>query len=139
MIAGRTLVPGRATGPVSALREPLSMWGGLDVETGQVIDRWHPDHGRKLSGTILLMESGRGSSSSASVIAEAIRRGTGPVAIVLSEPDAILTIGAMVAADLYAKACPIVTVARADYARIATARALDIDATTDRAVLTLTA
>jgi predicted aconitase with swiveling domain len=54
------------------------------------------------------MPSGRGSSSSSSVLAEAIRCGTGPAGIVLAEPDPILVVGALVAARLYGLACPVV-------------------------------
>jgi predicted aconitase with swiveling domain len=42
------------------------------------------------------------------VLAEAIRAGTAPVAIVLSEPDPILALGAIVARELYGRAIPIV-------------------------------
>ena len=38
----RALLPGVATGEVLVLTEPLSMWGGLDPATGEVIDRRHP-------------------------------------------------------------------------------------------------
>ncbi|MEZ5801729.1 MAG: DUF126 domain-containing protein [Nitratireductor sp.] len=48
-----------------------------------IIDRWHPQHGQSMRGKVLLMASGRGSSSGSAVLAEAIRLGTGPVAIVL--------------------------------------------------------
>jgi uncharacterized protein len=54
------------------------------------------------------MPSGRGSSSSSSVLAEAIRAGTAPIAIVLFEPDPILALGAIVARELYGRTIPIV-------------------------------
>jgi predicted aconitase with swiveling domain len=55
----------------------------------------------------VVMPSGRGSSSSSSVLAEAIRLGTAPLAILLAEPDEILVIGALVAEYLYGRTCPI--------------------------------
>jgi predicted aconitase with swiveling domain len=54
------------------------------------------------------MPAGRGSSSSASVLAEAVRAGTAPAAIVLGEPDLILSIGSAVAEELYGKRVPVV-------------------------------
>ncbi len=54
------------------------------------------------------MPGGRGSSSSSSVLAETIRRGSGPAAIVLGTADPILTVGALVADFLYGIRCPIV-------------------------------
>lgn len=96
------------------LSGPLSFWGGIDVATGRVIDRSHPDLGACVTGSVLVMPGGRGSSSSSSVLAETLRRGTGPIAIVLSSPDPILTVGAIVAASLYGVRCPIVVCPIAD-------------------------
>jgi hypothetical protein len=90
------------------LSQPLSFWGGIDVESGRIIDHSHPDRGGSVTGTVLVMPAGRGSSSSASVLAEAIRRRTGPLAIVLATADPILTVGALVAGSLYGARCPIV-------------------------------
>src|SRR4051794_33023048 len=94
---GRTLAAGTARADALVLREPLSFWGGVDAVTGTVIDRAHPDAGRRLTGTVLVMPGCRGSSSSSSVLAEALRLGTGPAAIVLALPDPILTVGSLVA------------------------------------------
>jgi uncharacterized protein len=110
VIRAVALVPGAAEGVVSRLTTPLSFWGGYDAATGRVMDRHHPDHGRSLAGTILIMDRGRGSSSGSSVLAEAIRLGTAPAAIVLGMRDAIIVTGAMVALELYGKACPILLV-----------------------------
>jgi predicted aconitase with swiveling domain len=90
------------------MAEPLSFWGGIDASTGRVIDRHHPRTGESVSGRVLVMPAGRGSSSSSSVLAEAIRVGTGPAGIVLSEVDEIVALGAIVARELYDRVCPIV-------------------------------
>ena len=110
---GRWLVEGRATGPALVLDEPLSFWGGLDPSTGEIVETGHPQRGEVVTGRILVMPSGRGSSSSATVLAEAIRAGKGPAGIVLGEPDDIITIGALVAKELYGVAFPVI-VASAD-------------------------
>ena len=54
------------------------------------------------------MPSGRGSSSSSYVFAESIRTGTAPAAVVLGEPDAIVALGAIVAAELYGIEIPVI-------------------------------
>ena len=111
--SGRTLraealVPGEAEGEGLILDEPLSFWGGLDPATGRITDRHHPQEGLTVGGRILVMPSGRGSSSSSSLLAEAIRADTAPVGIVLREPDRIVALGALVAAELYGRAVPVV-------------------------------
>lgn len=107
-ISGRTLV----------LDEGLSLWGGLDPVSGELIDAHHPQRGANLAGRVLVMPSGRGSSSSASVLAEAARAGTAPMAIVLSEPDLILDIGAAVAEELYGVRVPVLVRSPERLARI---------------------
>ena len=104
------LLPGEATGTALVLDEPLSMWGGLDPESGTVIDRRHPQAGATVSGLVLVLPFGRGSSSSSSVLAEAIRLSTAPVAIVMAEADDIILLGALAAEELYGISCPIVVV-----------------------------
>lgn len=104
----RTLVAGNGRGPVLVLDEPLSFWGGVDPASGDVIDVRHPQRGANVSGRVLVMPSGRGSSSSSSVLAESIRAGTAPATIVLTEPDPILALGAIVARELYGRAMPVV-------------------------------
>ena len=104
----RSLVEGNAAGPLLRLGEPSSLSGGLDPETGLIIDRSHPQRGSSVTGAILAMPHGRGSSSSSSVLAEALRLGTAPAGFVLDSPDSILVIGSLVANRLYGTVCPIV-------------------------------
>jgi predicted aconitase with swiveling domain len=96
------------------LDEGLSLWGGMDPATGELIDPHHPQCGVVLSGRIVVMPSGRGSSSSASVLAEAARAGTAPAAILLGEPDLILAIGAAVAEELYGVVTPVLVLPAAE-------------------------
>jgi predicted aconitase with swiveling domain len=108
MTEGRTLVAGRASGDALVLDDALSFWGGVDPATGDVIDPHHPQRGANIAGRVLVIPGGRGSSSSSTVLAEALRAGVGPAAIVLTEPDAILALGAIVARELYGVRIPVV-------------------------------
>jgi hypothetical protein len=126
-IAATALVPGQAAGPVLALAEPLSLWGGVDPATGTIVEARHPDAGQSLAGRILVMPAARGSSSSSSVLAELLRSGVGPLAIVLGEPDEILAVGAVVARELYGLDCPVVVVEPGGYAIAAGLVTMTID------------
>jgi predicted aconitase with swiveling domain len=105
---GRTLVTGHAVGSAIVLARPLSFWGGLDPGTGELIDTHHPQLGANIAGCILVMPTGRGSSSSSYVLAEAIRAGTAPAGIILREPDGIVALGAIVARELYGIRTPVI-------------------------------
>src|SRR5437870_5647359 len=89
------------------LDEPLSFWGGVDPATGVIVDSRHPQRGECVAGRVLVMPAARGSSSSASVLAECVRAGVAPTAIVLGRPDPILAIGALVAEELYGVRVPV--------------------------------
>lgn len=104
----RALVAGAAHGLVLVLDEPLGFWGGVDPATGEIVDVHHPQAGANVAGRVLVAPGGRGSSSSSSVFAEAVRAGTAPAAVVLREADPILALGAIVARELYGHAVPVV-------------------------------
>lgn len=94
------LLPGAASGPVLALSEPLSFWGGVDPKTGTIIQVRHAQCGVSIARTILALPATIGSSSSAAVLLELIRNGHAPAALLLGEPDAILLIGCLVATEM---------------------------------------
>lgn len=128
---GRCLVEGQGSGAALVLSEPLSFWGGLDPKTGEIIDRHHPEVGKVLSEKVLVMPRGRGSSSSSSTLAEAFVMGTGPVAIVLGEPDPIVALGSLVIRELYGGSPPVVVLERDAYRRIATGDRVSVQAPSD--------
>lgn len=115
------------------LDEPLSFWGGLDPETGVIIDRRHPQAGRIVTGRILALPSGRGSSSSSSVLAEAIRVGTAPLAVVLGAADGIVALGAIVAQELYERTMPVVVASEVEWDRLEE----DLEVTVDHRGVTI--
>ena len=115
------------TGTALVLDEPLSLWGGMDPETGLIIDARHPQRGESVSGRVLVMRSGRGSSSSASVLAEAVRAGTAPAAILLGEPDLILAIGSAVGEELYSVRVPVVVLDAAELAMLRDGAPVEVD------------
>jgi uncharacterized protein len=115
------------TAAALVLSEGLSLWGGMDPATGELIDAHHPQRGVNIGGRVLVMPSGRGSSSSASVLAEAVRAGTAPAAIVLGEPDLILAIGAAVAEELYGVRVPVVVMAPDELAAITDGDPFDVE------------
>ena len=78
------------------------------------------------------MPAGRGSSSSSYVLAESVRSGTAPVAIVLGEPDAIIALGALAATELYGTNLPVVVAPRAV---LATGDLVTVDTAADPAIV----
>jgi len=106
-LTGKSLHPGTARGPLLVLTEPVSFWGGVNAD-GVIVDRHHPQRGTSVVGRVVVMRAGRGSSSASAVLAEQIRSGHAPAALLLGERDAVLLLGALVGAELYDVRMPVV-------------------------------
>ena len=115
---GRALISGSCSGPSLVLDGPLSLWGGLDPRSGEIIDRRHPQSGELVTGRVLVMPRGRGSSSASSVLLEAVRLETAPLGLVLAFPDGILVLGAAVADELYERTVPVAVLEPDDHAEL---------------------
>ncbi len=94
---GRSVSPGRARGEALVSPEPIGFYGGVDAETGLVIERDHPLEGQCLKGRVLVFPCGKGSTVGSYVIYGMAKNGVAPAAIVNSETEAIVATGAILA------------------------------------------
>ena len=117
-LSATVVVAGAGHGAAMVTDEPLSLWGGLDPNTGEVIDRRHPLSGQCLTGRVLVLPHGRGSCSASGVLLEAIRNGTAPAAFVTLEIDPIIGLGSILGDELYGRPVPVVVLSRAETALI---------------------
>ncbi len=124
---GRSLVAGRARGAVLASDSGLSFWGGIDPQTGIVIDQRHPWHGACVAGKVLVLPSGRGSCTGSAVFLELAARGLAPAAILFREAEAILPLGGLIAADLFEASVPMLRLDAHAFAAAQTAAMADVD------------
>jgi predicted aconitase with swiveling domain len=115
LIHGKPLVAGQTRGLALVSREPLSFWGGYDQTTGEIIDRRHPLSGRIAAGRILALPSARGSSTTTSVLLEAVRAGNAPAALVTDGVDRFFTLASIVADEMYGKPIPLIALTTADF------------------------
>lgn len=116
--AEAVLLPGEAQGPLLRLGKPISFWGGVDPWSGRIIDPRHPDHDRMIGGTILALPATIGSSSSSAVMLELLAGGRAPAALLLAEPDAILTLGIVVGREMGYGTIPVLRLPAAAQARL---------------------
>ncbi len=124
----RFVLPGAGSGPVLASPEGLSFWGGVDPATARVIDASHPLHGADLAGAVLVMPTSRGSCSGSGVWLDMAMNGRAPAALVFREDEDVLTLGAMIAAQMFGLAIPVVRLGADDFARAASASHVRIEA-----------
>ena len=123
----RSILTGAAEGPVIATTEALSFWGGVDPATGRVIDVHHPLHGVSLTGGVLFMPTSRGSCTGSGVLLDLILTGRAPSALVFCEAEDVLTLGALVAAEMFERALPVVRLDPENFACFSRAAHVRID------------
>ncbi len=128
-ISARSILSGSADGPIIATEEALSFWGGVDPATGRVIDVHHPLHGLCLTGGILMMPSSRGSCTGSGVLLDMALTGRAPAALVFSEAEDVLTLGALIAAEMFGKSLPVLRLSREAFKALSEAKSARISDT----------
>lgn len=117
VVRGVPLVSGSASGQTLVSDDPISFWGGVDPETGTIIDRRHDRCGESIIHRICFFPSEKGSSTASAVLLELARTGKAPGAIVTVEPPPVLMLGAIIAERLYGVAIPVLRIKREDFHR----------------------
>lgn len=96
-LPGRVIQPGEAIGLALVSREPVGFLGGVDPETGIVIEPGHELEGQCVSGRVLVFPTGKGSTVGSYTLYRMARAGTAPAAIINAESEAIVAVGAIIA------------------------------------------
>ncbi|WP_416915202.1 MAG: aconitase X [Roseicyclus sp.] len=115
----RIILTAKAEGTVLVCAEGLSFWGGVDPDTGRVIDAHHPAHGADLAGRIVLMPTSRGSCSGSGVLLQLALSGHAPAALVFREAEEVLTLGALIAARMFDRPLAVLRLTPDSYAALA--------------------
>ncbi|MBD3209803.1 DUF126 domain-containing protein [Candidatus Micrarchaeota archaeon] len=95
-IKSRSISRGRASGEVLMTIEPLGFLGGVDPETGEVIEPWHPLKGKNIAGKVLVFPNGKGSTVGSYVMLQLAKNNKAPAAIINVEAEPIITVGAII-------------------------------------------
>ncbi|SOC12607.1 cis-3-hydroxy-L-proline dehydratase [Rhodobacter maris] len=124
----QVIVPASVEGPVLVCTEGLSVWGGVDPETGVIIDALHPQHGASLAGHVVMMPTSRGSCTGSGVLLGLAFAGTAPRALIFREGEDILTLGALVAGRLFGHDIAVLRLEAAEYDALAHENTAEITA-----------
>lgn len=110
----RNLNEGDASGKILVLQKSLSFWGGVNPETGFIIDRHHPQCGQSIKETLLLMPGIKGSTAGPGALLECLYANNGPAAIILLQPEVSCIIAANVYLSISGKKLPIIEIEEKD-------------------------
>lgn len=94
---GRSISRGVASGDLLVSPEPISFLSGVDPETGTVVERGHPLEGQSIAGHVLAFPYGKGSTVGSYVIYALKQNGCAPAAIINTEAEPIIAVGAIIA------------------------------------------
>ena len=96
-LPGRSISKGSASGELLKTDTPISFLGGVDPRTGNIIDANHPLAGQNITGKVLAFPYGKGSTVGSYVLYALSRNGTAPAAVINTECETIIAIGAIIA------------------------------------------
>jgi predicted aconitase with swiveling domain len=93
---GRIIKAGRGEGVALVSTEPIGFLGGVDPETGQIIENGHPLAGRSIAGRVLVFPTGKGSTVGSYTLYRLARNHLAPAAIINAQSEAIVAVGAII-------------------------------------------
>jgi len=96
-VVGRVVRAGHAEGEALVSPEPIGFLGGVDADTGVVVEVGHPLEGACVAGRVLVFPTGKGSTVGSYTLYRLARNGLAPAAIVNVEADPVVAVGAIIA------------------------------------------
>jgi predicted aconitase with swiveling domain len=93
---GRKIYQGRAEAETLVTLMGISFYGGVDPETGVVVEKGHELEGQAISGKILVFPTGKGSTVGSYTLYRLKKAGLAPAAIVNAECETITAVGCII-------------------------------------------
>lgn len=93
---GRVIKAGRGEGLALVSPEPVGFLGGVDPDSGRVVEGGHPLVGESVAGRVLVFPTGKGSTVGSYTLYRMVKAGTAPVAILNAESEPIVAVGAII-------------------------------------------
>ena len=93
---GRKIYQGRVQGEALVTSMGISFFGGVDPDTGVVVEKGHELEGQSISGKVLVFPTGKGSTVGSYTLYRLKREGLAPLAIVNAECETITAVGCII-------------------------------------------
>jgi hypothetical protein len=95
-LKGRKIYKGIAEGEAIVTKDGISFYGGVDPDTGKVVEVGHELEGQSVTGKILVFPTGKGSTVGSYTIYRMKKNNTAPAAIVNEQIDTIIAVGCII-------------------------------------------
>lgn len=93
---GRTIFKGTVEAEALVSSEPISFYGGVDPDTGNIVEKGHPLEGKCMAGKVLVFPQGKGSTVGSYIIYSLKKNGKAPAAMICQETETIVAVGAII-------------------------------------------
>jgi predicted aconitase with swiveling domain len=95
-LKGRRIYKGVAEGEAIVTNDGISFYGGVDPDTGKVVEVGHELEGQSIAGKILVFPMGKGSTVGSYTLYRMKKNNTAPAAIVNKQIDTIIAVGCII-------------------------------------------
>ena len=95
-LKGRIIYKGKAKGEALVTSQPISFYGGVDPNTGIVLEKGHELQGESVKGKILVFPTGKGSTVGSYTLYRMKKNGTAPAGMINKECETVVAVGAII-------------------------------------------
>jgi phosphomecalonate degydratase small subunit len=95
-LKGRIIYKGKAEGKALVTTMPISFYGGVDPNTGVVMEKGHELNGVSIKGKVLVFPQGKGSTVGSYTLYRLKKNGVAPAAMINKETETIVAVGAII-------------------------------------------
>jgi predicted aconitase with swiveling domain len=97
ILTGRKISTGSAVGKALVTSMGISFYGGVDPETGCIVEKGHELEGQSIAGRVLVFPTGKGSTVGSYTLYRLKKAGLAPAAIINAESETITAVGCIIA------------------------------------------
>lgn len=97
VLKGRSIYKGHAEGKALVAEVGISFFGGVDPDSGVVVEIGHELEGQSVAGKVLVFPTGKGSTVGSYTLLRLKKNGVAPIAIVNTVCETITAVGCIIA------------------------------------------
>jgi predicted aconitase with swiveling domain len=95
-LKGRIISKGNAQEEALVTSQPISFYGGVDPNTGEIIEKGHELQGKSVKGKILVFPNGKGSTVGSYTLYRMKKNGVAPAGMINEECETVVAVGAII-------------------------------------------
>ncbi|MHA1974358.1 MAG: DUF126 domain-containing protein [Candidatus Hodarchaeales archaeon] len=96
VLKGRSIYTGDTEGEAIVSSDSISFYGGVDPQTGRIVEKDHDLEGKEIQGKILVFPSGKGSTVGSYILYQMAKTKKAPKALIMKDCEAIVAVGCII-------------------------------------------